>query len=293
MKKICTLFLVTIISTSSFAQQDTVANGDFELWGTNPFYDDVENWFTLNSLAQIFGAELAYQTTEASEVYEGSHSIKLVTTNLTGVGVTPSVLTNGSVNTGTEEIEGGVEISSRPAALNFAYRYDPLGSDSAIANITLTKWDAVNGTQVVGFAEAILPSSNGDWVNEQLIISYSSEEVPDTSLIFFTTSDDVGPSEGTTLYLDALDYSFSLASIDDAQDLGLEIYPNPVQNLIRINTKSSYVPVVADIFSLDGSLISSSLISNGVDVSGLPSGVYILSLKDKEGIKSRHNFVKQ
>lgn len=292
MKKYLLLFLSITVGFHSLAQQDSVANGSFESWTFNPAFDQVDNWFTLNALGQAVGGSLAFQTTLQDEVYAGSHSIKLVTTNLF-VGVTPSILTNGVVNTATQDIEGGVEINSRPLALDFAYRYDPNGNDSAIASITLTKWDSQNGTQIVGFAEANLGTTNSLWESEQLLINYSSQETPDTALIFFATSDDLAPNEGTALYLDEVTYAYSLASIIDVEQINFEVFPNPAQNEVRVAVDDSFKPAIVNIYTVDGKRLMTDNYTNKIQIESLQPGVYFVEIENENGQTVTKRFIKE
>lgn len=287
------LFAVLFLSVCVSHGQDVVSNGDFESWGPNPLYDEPDDWTTLNPLAQIFGAELAFKTSDPSEVNSGTHAIKLVTTNLTGVGVTPSILTNGMVNTSTQNVEGGTEINSRPLALDFAYRFDPQGADSAIASITLTKWDATNGTQLVGAAETKLVSTSGQWESYQLEVDYALQETPDTVLILFTTGSDVDPQAGTALYVDDVAYAYSLASVEDASALSMVVYPNPTADLIYIRSNSSFQVESINVYSMQGGLVVSVSNTDRVDMKGMEAGNYIVELITADGKRAQQRIFKK
>ncbi|MBL4587191.1 MAG: T9SS type A sorting domain-containing protein [Flavobacteriales bacterium] len=296
MKKTFTILLNLFVSLSLFAQQDSIQNAGFEQWGPNPTYDDLTNWTTLNPLAQIFGASLAFKATAAGEFHAGTSAVKLVTTNLLGVGDTPSILTNGVVNTTTQEIEGGAPVSTRPSVFGWWHRYDPMGVDSAVMSITFTRWNTGNGTrEIVGSAELTIGSTSEAWVNKELTIDYVSSEIPDTVQILFATGDDVSPQIGSTLFLDDFYYGYP-AGIESPETVGLNIYPNPTTDILNITSKQGFRFTSGKVYSFDGKLVKRfSAFGNGssINVSGIQEGSYILELEDTDGTIVRQVFLKK
>jgi hypothetical protein len=94
---------------------------------------------------------------------------------------------------------------------------------------------------------------------------------------------------------------FFLAKFGTANcDLGIEendiqtikAYPNPVQNRLFLNTQETQQ---YQIYSILGSKISEGTLAlgNGIDCSGLTSGVYLLSLTNTSGNSTIQKFIKQ
>jgi len=78
-----------------------------------------------------------------------------------------------------------------------------------------------------------------------------------------------------------------------SQKIGLKIYPNPAQDRIFISTTETAVFEEVSVFSLNGSLVlKPEHYKNGIDVSGLTSGVYVLQLTTKKGV-AKSKFVKK
>lgn len=294
MKRIFTLNSLVFSTLVLFAQQDSIQNPGFEQWTSNPQYDEAIGWTTLNPLAQIFGAELAYKTSDPGELHSGDHAIKLETTNLTGVGITPSILTNGTINTVTQSVEGGVPFSSRPTSFDGWFRFDPANADTGFLDVTLTRWNSTSGlSEVVGEAAMDIATTNGVFVNLQVPFVYSSAEVPDTVLILMGSGTDQDPQVGSALYVDDLSYSLP-AGIESPEKVGLSIYPNPAVDELRITSDVGLQFTSANIFGLDGRFIFSRSVSgHTVNVADLNSGAYVLELLSDDNVAVRQSFLKK
>jgi hypothetical protein len=118
-----------------------------------------------------------------------------------------------------------------------------------------------------------------------------------------TTFTDIAPPQGTLYYqievvnpdtcyptaLKAATYfstrsnimSTDLISIDDSEDGGLSIWPNPVLTEFQIYFENSSAIANLSIHSMEGVELINQQIVNGarIDVSGLSSGMYIVVLK--------------
>lgn len=294
MKNTLLVIVAILITGHGFAQQDSVRNGGFERWGVNPFYDVPENWTTLNPLAQIFNVKLAFRTTDASEVNSGSSAIKLETRNIPGIGVTPSILTNGVVNTATQSVGGGSPISSRPVSFSFAYRFDPMGADTANASVEFTKWNAETGsTDLIGVVGVAILSTQGAWMDTLVQVDYSSTEIPDSVLILFNTGNPPSVTIGTSLFIDDVSYGYTGVGIATVESIGLRMYPNPATDMITISASEVRLESY-QIFSLDGRMVDEGSLLNSVrqiNVGHLKHGLYTMLLITGDGPVS-HRFVK-
>lgn len=279
----------------AIAQQDTIPNPGFEQWGTNPFYDEPIGWTTLNPLASILGSELAFKADGAGEFHSGAASIKLVTTNIAGIGVAPSILTNGSINTTTQNVEGGSDFASRPISLGGWFRFDPVNTDTGFVNITLTKWNEQNGiTDIVGVGASVISNTNGSFVNLEATIEYASTEVPDTVLILFGSGTDASPQEGTALYVDDIYYTYPAGMVDQ-EEIEFSIFPNPATDVLNVSSLEGHQFTSASVYALDGRLMNTTkldLNTQKVDVSTLRPNTYILELVTEDNTVVRRSFLK-
>ena len=70
----------------------------------------------------------------------------------------------------------------------------------------------------------------------------------------------------------------------------LKLYPNPTTGIVKINHLE--LPAIAQISNLNGQLIKQiNNVVNEIDISDLPSGVYVIDIRNKE-ISDRHKIVK-
>jgi hypothetical protein len=56
----------------------------------------------------------------------------------------------------------------------------------------------------------------------------------------------------------------------------LEVFPNPVQQVLNLKWKDSHDPEILSIYSINGNLVKEVKFANQVDVGALPSGNYFI-----------------
>lgn len=77
------------------------------------------------------------------------------------------------------------------------------------------------------------------------------------------------------------------SSVSFAEEMNIEIYPNPVQQFLNLNSQILNITDEIAIFTLEGSLIKKTIIDNienhtvQIDLGELPSGMYYISLKNQ------------
>lgn len=297
MNKIYPLFVLIFTASFVYAQQDSVANAGMENWGPNPNYDDLLDWTTLNPSGVLLNTTFAFKTTDAAELHSGDHAVKLVTQNLDFFGVTPSILTNGEINTTTQTTEGGVEINSRPSGFGGWFRFDPVNMDStAFVEITLTKWNSSTGmSEDVGTGSMGVYNTSGAFENLEVEIEYLSMDIPDTVFILIGSGTPDG-EVGSALFVDDLYYNYP-NSVETPESVGLGLYPNPTNDVLNISSLKGVSFTSATVYSTDGRIVSSSALTTSsearLDVSELKPGVYIVELRNNEGTVVRQQFLKK
>ena len=87
---------------------------------------------------------------------------------------------------------------------------------------------------------------------------------------------------------------FQSTNIKAVEQLSIRIYPNPANDVLRIKTINEFQPTALFIYDINGSLriFQNGVSDNNINVSGLPAGVYILSLQSKNQIYNAQ-FVKK
>lgn len=71
----------------------------------------------------------------------------------------------------------------------------------------------------------------------------------------------------------------------------IQIYPNPVTDYLSINTKQPLASI--EIFSIQGTCLIKTANTKTIDVKGIPSGIYILKIKGRNGILHEFKFIKK
>ena len=82
-------------------------------------------------------------------------------------------------------------------------------------------------------------------------------------------------------------------SIEDEALADVEIYPNPVKDILTITTSAQLTDYVATVFDINGKrVMNQKLSSNSLDVNELQTGIYFLRL-ESEGRSIKRKFIKQ
>lgn len=89
--------------------------------------------------------------------------------------------------------------------------------------------------------------------------------------------------------------SMSMLQATGTNDISFEqihLFPNPVKDILRISSLTDIHSV--DVISLQGEVLYNNIVmkENSLDVSALENGVYILSMKDANGLNHTHKFAK-
>lgn len=290
MKKLLLLLLASGLALSTFAQGD-ILNGGFEDTtivniDVNTKDTIINHWTSLD----MFGAGIttdAYSGDLAAYVWNWYYYV-------------PGKLSNGYY-TIWPDLAGGTPLSFKPTSLTGFYKYiagdTQSQSDSGIAEIWLFKFDVSNNTKdTVGYGIKKLPLIS-NYTEFVVDINYTSQEMPDTVLVQFTSSENGFCNGNSTnclfLYLDDIALT-SPTGIKEEVDLHQEmmVYPNPATGNLFINTtaldKTDYTIINAlGEVVLTGQLTGNSEITM-LDISSLSPGLYVLNA----GIFSSR-FVKQ
>lgn len=188
---------------------------------------------------------------------------------------------------------------------------------AGVTNATISfaaKWDLENGYDFVAFevstdngttwteqcgkytriitpnaTEGTIPAYTGtqaDWVNEEISLSdYAGQSIK----VRFRLSTDVGTNlDG--FYFDDFKVNLLQNSVLLATEQNLispfSIYPNPVQNMLRVHTTLNSYDI--EIYNLQSQLIltQKGRQTTDIDLSQLAKGAYLVQLKSDQGIKT-------
>jgi hypothetical protein len=293
MKKVFTLFTSVAIATTIFAQQPP--NNGFESWPANN--RNPTGWSTVESAANdagfglfITGKKFSNKETTAGNYVEGSTAVSVQSDSLTipgqGTQVIPGILFLSKL---IVSLSGfgfeGTPFTGKPDLIKFAYKYVPVGTDTANFFVALSKFNSLKDSSdfIAGAGEPLLPTGN-NWDTLSLPIDYDPLYAglnPDSLTIGFFSSGQAG-QKGSKLWVDnvRLVYNNPNGVVEvPVETPTVNVFPNPANNVVNFKTDLNLENVVATIYSLEGRQVVSKTISNNLaEVNELASGRYFFTL---------------
>jgi hypothetical protein len=284
MKKITVLFMLLCLGFYSIKAQAPVPNGSFENWTSGA----PDNWvtkFTLLTTINFVNKSTSFQ--------DGQFAIEVFSQSITPIpfGSTyqiPGVATLGTivpdVANATAKVTGGVPYTDKPSKLKGWYQYAPQGTDSAIIYTILTKWNAVSGTRdTIADGFFINTATQSTYAQFTVDLTYRTQSiVPDTMNIVLLSSG-MSATPDSKLLVDNM--SFELPqNIASNSKLECNIYPNPSNGVINVSLVNNQ-KTTATLFNSLGQEVcvkTLSSMSNSLDFSSLPKGIYLLDLRNND-----------
>jgi hypothetical protein len=301
MKKLFTL-MVFMLAMNVFAQQ--LPNNSFENWSTSTLStDEPDSWYSFNIATQSYPS---YGTLKTTDAYDGTYAVKLVSGRFTfpsyNIEDTTALLTLGSLNytTGTKD---GYPFTGRPDMVRFYFKYYPGTVPSGKVDTALAFFKFTN------YSYCHDPNNNCDnnlavaqwrywgdavttYTKVELPLTWQNGIAPDTVYANFTSGTTgfvksysgvvtrYANVYGNTLYIDKVEFIYNSNKLTDNRIASANIYPNPAQSLIHIDSETAWTDF--GIYDLLGNKFKSGKItSTTLDVNELPSGWYILYLKNR------------
>lgn len=278
MKKILQIFAVTLLMGNIANAQ--VPNGGFENWTST----EANAWVSTNGLTFFGNPQSVYKSTDA---HSGSFACEINTVNITnkppGTNIpdyTGSIFLGKLVNF-TPKM--GASSKYRPDKLVFWHKYMPKGKDTAVALITLTRWNTTtNKTDTVGLGIAFITDSTSIYKKTEINVNYFDTKVPDTLIVLFASSTITANKAGSKLIIDDVDITGGNTGIVVTEMTQLEIYPNPAKHLINLNLTNIDKNVLITITDMQGKNIYIKEHNGGshstIQTSTFAPGVYIINV---------------
>ncbi len=281
MKKFTLILLSFSIFVSLSVLGQVVQNGDFETWVTNEAGGITpEHWVAkdnTNDVQNVFKVSPGYESDFASE---------LVVTSIDGIH--KAVFLNSDA----------IPVNKKYNFLTCYYKGLPIHEDSINIEIKMYKnWNVV-GEGLISFSE-----EQNSFEKLSIPIQYSSEDIPDTALIFIIVGNkDLINHIGTSYTIDNLSLVEN-SGINDIQASFLsfgDAYPSPANQQINIPFELKQAENVSvNIFDMQGREIylmkdkRFTQGSNEVNISLLNfcSGVYYYTISTSLGVATTKTFV--
>jgi hypothetical protein len=277
MKK--TLSLLALICTSLASFSQVIPNGNFETWaGGEP-----ANWTTFNSLASLLMIDApAVQETPAPE---GSSCINISVRNSLLFGIVPGLATTGQMDLLTGSGTSGFPTTARPNFFEGVYKHNEvISTDTAIAYVTLTKWNATTMTQdVIADGGMLSIGGTADWTSFSMPMNYYSDLNPDSCSVIIGAFGSIGNNSS----FDNLRLSMtSNVAEQSAKKLDWMVYPNPTTDQLSLSLAALAFSgdTQLEIWNPEGQLVHQEKLTNvlnpSISVAHLTNGRYEVVLRN-------------
>lgn len=301
--------LLTILSLAAVtaAVAQTIPNSGFENWSQMLGEDQQPTgWISYN----IFTAPLidAGNTNSASvtqagspDNYQGTYSAKITTVTLVtnpdqaNIPNTAGILMAGAVSFSSPYMLAGYASTGRPATLDYAAKYTPVGTDTASCIVMLTKWNGT-GRDTIAWGLDYMPNAVASYTMRTVTLNHNPALLgvfPDTCTILFSASSYTSPQVGSALWVDALAFSGYVGINEPVNHDGVSVYPNPSNSSTWFDFVSEEAAGLI-VYDMTGREVNRTDITGKrarINSAELPAGVYSYSVISTDGqIMSRGKF---
>ncbi len=254
MKKIFTLAATLLLGCGLFAQQ--LNNAGFENWTTaGNGTSTPDNW---SSWEKAIGAPLGLATKDTADKKEGLASIKIKTDSIQAgpsKRLIPGFVHYGSVAYAPPAPLQFLEsaFAYKPDTIFFWYKYAPAGNDTALINLTASgpSGSLLNG----GF---LLTGTAGLWLQTYAVLTpnYAAGTVDSFSVMF--SSSKGGGVKGSVLHVDGVRFGYKTTTAINAvaDNIRLELFPNPVNDVLTIVTDTDAKDMTFELLDVTGKVVA-------------------------------------
>jgi hypothetical protein len=255
-------------------------------------YNNPDQWATLNDMTATANT---FTCLKGSPGSPGFSYIKLISKNVTGMGIIPGLAISGMLDSVNMQPLSGFPYTGRPESLDGRWQYMASGSDQGYISVLFTLWNSTTlSRDTISFTYFSLPGMAMSWANFSIPINYQSDSFPDSVVIVLSASNANGAptAANSYLYIDDLTFENVLTSVaDDIAQSAFQLYPNPAHSMLNVELPEQQSPTLIEIFDLKGNLIQSYIATRqGIisqDISTLPLGTYLLRVHTEKSILTR------
>lgn len=284
MKKILlSLLTITLFTMKSNAQVDfgfelpwSSGGGNPQGWASAKFL--VPNVVVQDNVIFNFIANSAKITTSDVSTVSGFTNGLLPPTS--------GIMLTGQIGTGTPPVKLGYPFTQRKDSLGFFARYQPVGVDTAFAQVIFYKRNAQRDTIAMGYTK--INSTNGSFNLHYVSMVYNPDfpntTLPDSALIIFSSSLPTGAQIGSTLWVDDLKWGTVNTGITEfTKNSNIKVSPNPANEFITIEIGNSVKAKQIEIIDINGKQVESFAVNSKIEKFGtahLANGLYFYTIKD-------------
>ncbi|RYU79139.1 T9SS type A sorting domain-containing protein [Hymenobacter persicinus] len=300
-----------LLTLGTARAQQAVSNGTLETWVTR-HGDAPTDWLTFDDALAValpgFPLPPSGGVTKSTDAHAGSFAAKLTSVNLTfppvvgpGLLALGTKITQNDVDADTLDLVGGLPYTSRPARMQFYYKFAgtvATSDDRPTASVALTR--TVGGVrQLVAKGRLFLPTTATTYTLATVPLTYKSSVVPDSIHIVFASADVTYDSNsdftaGNSLFIDDVVMTGTATATRDAQlQAAVGVYPNPSTTglfALAATTETSLLTGAYTVTDALGRVVLSQPAqpanatgTRPVDLRSQPAGVYSLRLDTPRG----------
>lgn len=194
-----------------------------------------------------------------------------------------NAIRNGYCFIGTENFHSYRKAFAVKDSFNYLqgyYKFLPDGPDTA--RFMYRTW---SGARTSSYDELLISEPAEEWTFFTIPVNYYRDEVPDSAaLVFWSHKANNANGLNTRLYLDNLELVMEPSSIglstQHAAKSNLTYFPNPTTGLVEIRTNEIYTTCIAS--NSIGQMLTLPFHNGIIDMSNLPTGIYNVTLLNKD-----------
>ncbi|MBN2745302.1 MAG: T9SS type A sorting domain-containing protein [Bacteroidales bacterium] len=252
-------------------------NSDFETWITYS-YDDPLYWGTYNFASVMFPPPYVQKSTDA---HHGSFALKITTQFINNNQDTLAHVTNGNIM--SDDFSGGMPTFASPRKITGYYKYTPVGNDSAL--IAIRCYASPSG--INDYNDLIKLPAASNYTYFEINIPFFNPII-DTIGIGFASSNiydgHIHAREGSTLLIDSLNILYHPVGIEETSPTNaVVLFPNPASDYIYVKNYGIEKEGELYLFNNLGKLILREKLTDMIDISHLPTGVYFYRIGKNGG----------
>lgn len=270
------ILFIDSVSFKGITVQPPLMNGDFENWQIQSA-ERPDNWYVESDL---------YSANKSSDAYKGDYSIELITRAGTDNSGNPKArsteISTGYWDENCNCMQGGYPFSNNLDTLEFWYKYDAAGNDSAIVFLEFR----FMGTPVWGIQKVLYPSASYQHAELPFVIMMTSVDTVTVNVTSSYWNNENPIHIGSTLLIDEIQFKSEpvYTGIQNVtNDNNVIIYPNPASEHFVISGLNSDNNRI-EIYNITGSLVyvtySKNQNSKSIDISNFIKGVYFVKIMD-------------
>ncbi|WP_430811881.1 MULTISPECIES: T9SS type A sorting domain-containing protein [unclassified Carboxylicivirga] len=269
MKRILLVLMVAVATSSfSYAQQNLLSN-----WGFEEGTDDGSTWNATAWTVDGANSTVWFKVTDNENDISPNSGSYMLRANL-----------QRSDNLPQAKFEQEVQlVNGKSYGLGFwANLYSPSTTSEKII-VQAIDIDG-NWTYLIDQQEVIVNS--GSWQYISFDFDYSGDDVAATDeWVKIKFSFAVGGTQNAKIFFDDIKLVEGTAtSINDAEVLDVNIYPNPATDVLNVQVEDGVIGVV-ELFNLSGQKVLSKNINGNsvIPVDGIGDGLYVMKISSSKG----------